>query len=198
MNEGRSYSSPVRAERAAATKARILEAAQLLFADPAAELTLDRIAAEAGVSAQTVLRAYGSKEDLVLAVIGTIRETVQPVIASPPRTLVEAVARLYDDYEQIGDRVVRMLAEEHRLPGFAAVAAEGRARHREWVATACKPWLTGVRGRERQDRIIAAVAATDVYLWQLLRRDLGHSRADAEATTVRLLRGALALAEGTP
>lgn len=198
MKKRRAYSSPLRAERAAATKDRILDAAQRLFADPSADLTLERIAAEAGVSPQTVLRAYGSKEDLVLAVIGTVRESVQPVISSPPRTLAEAVTRIYDDYEQIGDRVVRMLAEEHRIPGFAAVAAEGRARHREWVATACRPWLSGTRGNQRRDRITAAVAATDVYLWQLLRRDLGLSRAAAEATTVRLLRGALGLDEGTP
>jgi hypothetical protein len=43
---------------------------------------------------------------------------------------------LFDDYEVIGDRVIRMLAEEHRIAGFAEVAATGRLMHRRWVTTA--------------------------------------------------------------
>ncbi len=34
-----------------------------------------------------------------------------------------AVTALFDDYESIGDRVIRMLAEEHRVEGLAEMAA---------------------------------------------------------------------------
>jgi hypothetical protein len=35
------------------------------------------------------------------------------------------------------------------------------------------------------------LAATDVYLWKLLRRDVGLDKPDAEAVIVRLVQGAL-------
>lgn len=84
-----------------------------------------------------------------------------------------------------------MLAEEHRVPGFAEVAAEGREQHRQWLAAAFAPELASTRGRERSRRLDALVAATDVYVWKLLRRDLGRSRAESERVVVRLVRGAL-------
>jgi AcrR family transcriptional regulator len=196
MNTRRAYSMAVRGQKAAATRDRILDATQRLFTDPTSSLTLEQIAAESGVSVQTVLRAFGSKPDLLLAAIGTLRSTEQREVDDPPVTTAEAVTRLFDDYEQIGNRVIRMLAEEHRVPGFVQVAAEGRARHRAWVEAAFAAQLTPFRGRQRVEVVTALVAATDVYLWQLLRRDLGLGRSTAEAVTNRLVTGAVAPTRG--
>ena len=99
------------------------------------EFTLDNVAALSGTSVQTVLRAFGNKEALILAAIGTSRAD-PPTDAQLPSSIGEAVGQLFDDYEEIGDRVIRMLGEEHRIPGFAAAAAEGRERHRDWVRVA--------------------------------------------------------------
>lgn len=195
MNK-RTYSSELRAQQAAATRARILDAAQELFVDPAHDFTLDRVAASAGVSVQTVLRAFGSKEGLILESIGTMREREDRTSIEPATSIRAAVTALFDDYEEIGDRVVRMLAEEHRIPGFAEVAAGGRAMHRAWVEGTFAPWTTTVPPRRRGEVVVALVAATDVYLWQLLRRDLGLDRAAAEKTVERLVRGALGELEG--
>ena len=191
MNTPRAYSMALRGQQAAATRDRILDTTQRLFADPSSSLTLEQIAAESGVSVQTVLRAFGSKHDLLLAAIGTLRATEEREIEHPPATTTEAVTRLFDDYEVIGDRVIRMLAEEHRVPGFAEVAAEGRTRHRAWVNAAFAAQLRNYRGRQRTEVVTALVAATDIYLWQLLRRDLGLTRAAAEAVIDRLVTGAV-------
>lgn len=190
MNQ-RAYSMEVRAARAEETRARIVAVAQAQFADPAADITLEGVAAAAGVSARTVLRAFGTKEGLVFAAIDTMRADSSRPAADPRETVEDAVRQVFDDYENIGDRVVRMLAEEHRIAGFAEVAAGGRERHREWLAAAFAGELAGRRGRERSRRLDALVAATDVYLWKLLRRDLGRSRAEAERVVVQLVRGAL-------
>lgn len=191
MNLRRSYSSTIRAERAAATRRRILDAAQELLTDPSKDFTLERVAAAAGVSVQTVLRGFASREGLIVEAIGTFRESVGPVTVEPFAIVADAVTRLFDDYEQIGDRVVRMLADEHRVPGFADVAAHGREMHRQWVQAAFADRLRRFRGRTRSNVTTAVIAATDVYVWQLLRRDLGIERAEAERIVVRLVRGAL-------
>lgn len=194
--KSRQYTSEVRAQQAAATRLRILEAAQALFADSTADFTLDRVAADASVSVQTVLRAYGSREKLILEAIGTMREREDRVNVEPATSVGDAVTTLFDDYEEIGDRVVRMLAEEHRITGFPEVAAQGRRMHRAWVEETFRPWTSGLPARRRRDAETALVAATDVYVWKLLRRDLGMGRRPAQQIVERLVRGALQDGEG--
>ena len=181
----------MREAQAAATRQRIVDAAQALFVDPSHQFTLERVAVVADVSVQTILRAFGNKEHLILEAIGTFRSSEGPMVVEPVRSPSEAVTILFDDYDRIGDRVIRMLAEEHRIPGFAEAAASGRAMHRAWVEAIFAPQLAGLRGRKRTGLLLALMAATDVYLWKLLRRDLGLDRRESESTVVRLLEGVL-------
>src|ERR1700678_1173867 len=128
----RRYSMATRGRQAEATRQRILAAARDLFAAKSSGFTLESVAGAAGVSVQTVLRAFGSKEALIIAAVGTFRGgRSRPVerAASPEQT----VRRLFDDYEEIGHRVVWILAEEHQVTGFAEAARLGRANHRGWV-----------------------------------------------------------------
>ena len=188
MNPSRAYSMDVRGKKAAATRERVLEVTQELFAAKSTEFTLENVASTAGTSVQTVLRAFGSKEKLILEAMGSFRATVPPRDELPQST-GEAVARLFDDYEVIGDRVIGMLAEEHRIPGLGVVAAEGRARHRVWVEAAFATQLAGHPARGRRTVVTALLAATDVYVWKLLRRDFGLDRKAAQAAVERLIRG---------
>lgn len=190
MNSRRGYSMTVRDEKAAATRRRILDAARELFTSASTGFTLDEVARRAGTSVQTVLRAYGSKERLIVAAIGTIREDA-PARDAVPTSMSDAIDQLFDDYEEIGDRVIRMLAEEDQIPEFAAVAETGRTQHREWVEAAFAPGLQRLPVRDRPAAVTALVAATDVYVWKLLRRDLGLERGAAQTIVTRLVRGAL-------
>jgi AcrR family transcriptional regulator len=66
----RSYSSTVRAEQAAQTRARILQAAGSRFeADGYARTTVRAIAAAAGVAADTVYAVFGTKARILTALI---------------------------------------------------------------------------------------------------------------------------------
>jgi AcrR family transcriptional regulator len=191
MNK-RAYSMEKRARQADATRQRILEAAQTLFADESSGFTLEGVAAAAGTSVQTVLRAFGSREGLIVAAVGTFRDDHRSFErASSPR---QAVAQIFDDYEEIGDRVIRTLAEEHRVAGFAEVVRLGRANHRIWVETVFAAELRRHRGRSREDVLAALLVSLDVYVWKVLRRDLGLDRPAAEAAMVRLVDGALGIA----
>jgi AcrR family transcriptional regulator len=185
----------VRGAKAATTRRRILEATREVFAAPSGEFTLEKVATAAGTSVQTVLRAYGNKESLLLEAIGSVRPN-QPTLVDPPPSLREAITQLLDDYEEIGDRVIRMLAEEHRIPGFAQVAEEGRSGHRAWVAASFARQLAQQPVAEREHVLVALLAATDVYVWKVLRRDFGLDRKATESIVERLVRGVLTSEEG--
>ena len=71
------------------------------------------------------------------------------------------------------------------------MADEGRKRHREWVEAAFAEQVARHSSRERDAVLMAVLAATDVYVWKLLRRDLGLGRKQAQAVIERLVTGAL-------
>jgi hypothetical protein len=99
-----------------------------------------------------------------------------------------AVRVLVDHYEAMGDRVLKMLAEEERAPEVREVMDRGRVVHREWCARVFAPALDGRVGVERDRRLAQLVAICDVYTWKLLRRDAGLSRRQTELALVELLR----------
>jgi len=191
MNLKRTYSSEVRTAKAADTRQRILDAAQDLFMDRSAEFTLDRVATMSGVTVQTVLRVFGSKQALILAAIGTFRQSDEPRFVGPSGAIAAIIARLYDDYEEIGDRVIRMLADEFHIPGFSEITVIGRQRHCEWVNAAFAEQLAAQPARKRTLLLTALIAATDVYVWKLLRRDLALDRKTSQSITELLVTGAL-------
>ena len=137
-----------RARQAEATRQRILEAARDLFDTKSSGFTLDNVVAAAGTSIQTVLRAFGSKESLILTAIGTFHDRFRSF--EQAASLEQAVAQLFDDYEEIGDRVVRILAEENQVAGFAEVARTVREHHRQWAETVFEAQLRRHPARARE------------------------------------------------
>jgi AcrR family transcriptional regulator len=184
-----------RARAAARTAQRILAAAVELWRErPIDEITLQAIADRAGVSVQTVLRRFGSKEGVFGACIegdaAGIRAERDLAPAGDAERTLEILLR---HYERDGDAVLRTLALEERV-GAAKVAAEaGRVAHRAWCARVFAPYLPPPAAADYPRRLDAFVAATDLYLWKLLRRELGRSAAETEQALVVLLRGLVAL-----
>jgi AcrR family transcriptional regulator len=187
----RPYRMTARAEAAAATGERILDSAEELFWSQALErIGLADIAAGAGVSVQTVIRRYGSKEGVLEAAaqrsMGQVRgQRDQAPVGDVPG----AVANLLDHYEAVGHRALRLLSEEDRSPAMARYTEGGRRMHREWVRRTFAPQLAGRRGVEHERRLAQLVAVCDVYTWKLLRRDAGLSRAQTERALVELIDG---------
>lgn len=185
----RQYRMVARAEAAAATAERILDAAiELFWEQPAGQISLDEVARRAGVSVQTVIRRFGGKDGLFAAAGEREAERVRRQRdQAAPGDAAGAVRVLIEHYETLGDRVLKLLAEEEHVPQLREIADRGRAFHRDWCARVFAPTLAARTGAARERRLAQLVAICDVYTWKLLRRDAGLSRRQTELALVELL-----------
>jgi AcrR family transcriptional regulator len=196
MNSSRAYDMTGRAESAASTRDDIARAALgLLMSQEYDDVTLSAIAGLAGVSRQTVLNHFGSKEGVAGAAVELIvTETEDLRSTAVPGDLRGAVRILMKQYERSGDSNVRWAMASERLGSLAHRVGEARAFHQQWLAHVFDADLpAGAAARRRA--VNALHAATDVYTWKLLRRDLGLSRRETESTMADLVAGVL---RGTP
>ena len=191
MKEGarRTYRMQTRARSTQATGDRILQAAAAVFWEvPTDQISLPEIARRAGVSVQTIIRRYGSKSELLTAAARREVERVrQERGVAPTGDVRGAIAVLIDHYERTGEHALKMLAAEHQLPNLTALVDQGRQLHRQWCAHVFASALTSLRGAARARRTAQIVAICDVYVWKLLRRDAGLSRAQTELAIVEML-----------
>ncbi len=180
-----------RADAVASTRSRICDAARALFLDKAIEdVTLASIAAAAGVSHQTVLNHFESKEGVIVAVAEMFREETVDNRDATPGDVAGAVRALVGDYEQMGDANVRWIASSERMSTLAVLLDDARRGHQEWIVRMFGASLPTSQAARRH-AIHALHAATDVYVWKLLRRDLHLSRGETERTMVDLVVGIL-------
>jgi AcrR family transcriptional regulator len=190
----RAYKMGARAEAAAATHRAILDAAIRRFGEHFYdEVPIADVARDAGVTVQTVLRRFGSKDGLVEAATTLALEQVRRERwDSTPGDVDAAVRNLVAHYESWGDRSLRFLAQEQRVPAMRRVTDAGRALHHAWVDDAFAPRLSAVRGPARARLRARLIAATDVYVWKIFRRDLALGAEAAEVTIRELVRAVLA------
>ena len=187
----RPYRMKARAESAAQTARDILDAtADLWHRQALDEITLQGIADEAGVSVQTVLRKFDSKEGVFDACIEREAAAIRKERdRTPVGDMDAALDILLNHYERDGDGVVRTLRLEDRLDAAREITRRGRKEHRRWCARVFAPFLPPTDADGHTHRVDAFVAATDIYLWKLLRRDLGRSPEETRAVFRTLLDG---------
>ena len=172
-NSDRTYSSPVRAEQAELTKRRITDAAYDLFLErgyPAT--TIAQIAKAAGVTAQTVYNAFGSKPALLKRVydIRLVGDEAPIPLAQRPDIIAlyaqEDPARFLEGYARLGrelmDRLGPLLlvvqaGAQAGDPDLAAhidttngerLIGTGMAANRVQALNALRPGLTVERARD--------------------------------------------------
>ncbi len=181
-----------RARSTAETGERILDAARERFSRMAFDdVTLNDIAEASAVSVQTVIRRFGSKENL-FTLLGEregsrIRAEREPL--GPDVSMESAVQTLVGHYERDGEMVLNLLAQESRFPLIAEAVSAGRKEHERWVEKHFPSLFAGTGNPDRELKLEAAIAATDLYVWKLLRLDRGLSRSETEKTIVTLLGG---------
>lgn len=187
-NAKRSYTMTRRAETAAATRQRILDSAVQLYCDrQIEEFTLDEVARRAGATVQTALRDFGSKENLLLAALHRLAEGGASLKPTPPGDVAAAVGAIFDLYESMGDLLMQRLADERRHPAIKPTLDRGRANHRRWVDDIFAPLVDGRRAAERAEILDALNVATDIFVWEKLRRDMDLNRGAAEAVARRMV-----------
>lgn len=184
MNTTRPYTMTARARSVEQTRTRILDATAALHLERlATDIGLDDIAARAGVSVQTVLRHFGTRDALVEAAIARSQQEIVEERRAPVGDVEAAVRVIVDHYERRGDGVLLLLAQESSADFALRITDTGRAMHRRWVAEVFAPYVEG------NDALVdLLVVATDVYAWKLLRRDRGLSRATTQSRLTHLVR----------
>lgn len=185
---GRVYRMGERAATTEATRRRILGVALEVFvASWYDEVTLGQIASEAGVSRQSLVNHFGTKEGLITAVLKWQAEHGPVRPDAPPDDLRRASEMLVNNYEDFGDAIIRWLALEDRIPALGRFIRNGRKQHRDWVERAFPSALAGLESRAYERRLDLLVCAADVYTWKLLRRDRELSRAETMDAVCELL-----------
>lgn len=196
----RTYDMTNRARAAAETTDRIVDTTERLLATASLpEVTLQAIADGAGVTVQTVLRHMGSRDGCFAAVAERVGRRIDAHRASsPPGDVDAAIAGLMQHYEADGRLILNLLAQETGQDELARHAArEGRTYHRAWVDRCFGPVLARAAGADHAsfepdpEVVDALVAATDLYVWKLLRLDLKRSAAETRATIARTVRSLL-------
>jgi AcrR family transcriptional regulator len=166
-NDARSYASPLRAEQAAATRERIVDAAVELLqaADPGA-FGMPDVADRAGVSVSTAYRAFPTKDDLIAGVLGAIQERFEVAAGLRPTTREELEASV--------PGAVRAVYELEPLYRALFATAAGREAHRatagERSASVDQAFTDGLDGMdERQRRLVTSmlylVTSSRSVLW---------------------------------
>ena len=190
MKSGRAYNMTARRDTVEQTRERILQAAYDTWLRlPYDHVTLDAVARDAGTTRQTVLRHFGSKDELAVAVVDWQLPREESARRVEPGDIVAAVRQLVERYEEMGDANVRMLELEGRIAPIDHLLGRRPREPPGWIETTFAPFLPS-RGARREQLIMTLYAATDVTVWKLLRRDHGRSRAETEAIIRNLVEGA--------
>jgi AcrR family transcriptional regulator len=149
----RRYDSARRQEQARQTRRTILAAAGRLFVDPGYAATpLTAVAAEAGVAIQTVYAAFGSKPQLLSALVDvTVAGDDEPV-AVPDRPFVAEIRALADPRAKLA-RFARHLAATHARQADVMIALAGAATA---DPDAAEIWRKNLAERRRGMAVFAA------------------------------------------
>ncbi len=193
----RTYRQSARALAADATRERILDSfAGHLRERWFDEIRLEDIATEAGVATQTIIRRFGGKEGLLDAMHQRLGAEIRQRREAEPGDASGAVAAIVEDYEKVGDLILRTLAQEDRYPALKAMTDIGRAMHREWIGKAFEPWLDRMAKQARRRAVDALVVAGDIYVWKLIRRDMERPVAEYRALVEQMCAAAIGVPRG--
>jgi AcrR family transcriptional regulator len=192
---GRSYTQVARAAAQERTRTALLDAAEAAFFSGAWEQTsLTEIAVAAGVTKQTLLRHFGSKDGLAAHAAQRGQQQVREQRWSAPTDdLPGAVDNLLDHYDEFGGRAMKIAAGLASLGGAETedLGRTARQIHYDWVDHAFGTWLGRARGKTRGRRRAALIVLCDVQTWWLLSRDLGLARDEVRATLILAIEGLL-------
>jgi AcrR family transcriptional regulator len=177
----RTYKGTIQAEIAALTTQRIIQAGLDLFDEQWGDtITLEQIAERAGVTTQTLLRHFGSKERLADTVSQeAFRLSQQKLLEPTPGDIASIASILIDYYETSGRRILRGLAQEERYPELHTIIDVARTSNTAWLERAFAPFLALQEATERTRFLAQLYVIVSVYTWSMLRRDCSLSIEEA-------------------
>jgi AcrR family transcriptional regulator len=186
----RNYRMTARADAAEQTGHRIIDCMlERLRTTPYERIRLEDIAADAGVTSQTVIRRFGSKPALMTTTVerelGRIAAKREAALHTSP---AETIGALVAHYEEYGLLILKTYSEASLVPGLPELAARGRAYHLDWCRRAFATHLPlQPDDASRQRRLAQIVSICDATTWRILRFDGDLSSADTEVAITELL-----------
>jgi AcrR family transcriptional regulator len=186
----RPYKKVAREQSRQRTRDALLDAAtDEFFEGNWLKASLESVAAKAGVTKQTLLRHFGSKDGLALQAL--MRGAVQirdQRWKTPTSDIAGAVDNLLDHYDAWGRRSLRMGAwQQSGSPMLAMISQAARQVHYEWVEYAFGPWLEQLDEEAYARRRAALIAICDLQVWWILSHDLGLARPEVHAILTDLI-----------
>ena len=190
----RHYDSRRRRAQAAQTQQEVIEAARLLFlADGYGQTTVSAIAEVAGVSVETIYKAFGGKPGLVRAVVSKSLEGSGPVPAERRSDAMQAAERdsraVIRNWTRLGTEVAPRTAPivllirdaagmDPEMAGLLAEVDESRLRRMEENARTLYErgdFREGITLEEARD-ILWSISSPELYELLVLRRGWSADR----------------------
>lgn len=188
-----------RAAAAEETADRILDAALARYATlPYDRIRIEDVAADAEVTGQTVIRRFGGKAGLIVALVERelrrIAAAREAGHGSGPRELLH---ELVAHYERYGELILKMYSEAPLIDGLPELADRGRAFHVQWCRQAFVRQLAELPDDAAQRRLAEVIAVCDATTWRILRKDGALDPGQVELALGELMDAALAAADGS-
>jgi AcrR family transcriptional regulator len=190
----RSYKQGARARARQRTREALLDVAtEEFYAGRWTSTSLQVLAKRANVTKQTLLRHFGSKEELFLqAMMRSGRQVLNERWSAPSGDIDGVIDNLLAHYEVWGERARNIGSWQSGPDSLAGISQAGRQLHYDWVDFAFAPQLKGSRGKARVRRRAALIVICDVQTWWILAHDLELSRREVHAILADLVKRLIA------
>jgi AcrR family transcriptional regulator len=179
----REYKQVERAKTQKRTREALIEvASDEFFEGNWLESSLDSLSRKAGVTRQTLLRHFGSKDGLLMqSLMRGAAQVRDQRWSTPTKDIPGAVDNVLDHYEEWGERSVRLGAWQRGPTVFALFSNAARQIHYDWVEHAFAQWLELLDDETRAQRRAILIVLCDVQTWWILSNDLGLPREEVHA-----------------
>lgn len=184
-----------RAESANKTRDCVVSAAVDCFgSQPFDAVSLKAIAAAAGVGLQTVIRVGKSKEELfMLAAERLLADMAQQLTDVPDDNPEVVLGFLMATYEAWGDRMMRLLTQEDRIPTIKDFARRIRSVQAMRIQRLFEDQLAQLDDAARERRLVSLMAISGSHMWHVLRRVHGLSREQTASSIWEMVSGIMRL-----
>jgi AcrR family transcriptional regulator len=190
----RQYKQVAREEAQQRTREALLEAAiDEFYADRWSKVSLAGLATRAGVTKQTLLRHFGSKEGLLLqALVRSAAQVLDERWNAPVGDVDGAIENLLEHYEAWGGRARRLGAWQDAPSVLAKLSRAGRQVHYQWIEFVFAPQLGGLEEPGSSRLRAELIVVCDVQTWWILAHDLELGRAEVKTILTGMAERAIA------
>jgi AcrR family transcriptional regulator len=190
----RQYKQVARDEAQQRTREALLEAAiDEFYADRWSKVSLAALATRAGVTKQTLLRHFGSKEGLLIgALVRSAAQVLDERWNAPVGDVDGAIENLLEHYEAWGGRARRLGAWQDAPSVLAKLSRAGRQVHYQWIEFVFAPQFEDLQEAGSSRLRAELIVVCDVQTWWILAHDLELGRAEVKSILTSMAERAIA------